>query len=142
MERRPIISLTDKTVVNVIMAANDYDPGDGFMLGVAGGQIGDRWNGKAYIGRDTSKDPAPVPDEITMAQARIALKLAGITPANVEAAIAGIADATQRAIAEEAWEYAPVIRRTSKFVKSLGQALGLSDKRIDALFINAAGIEL
>ncbi len=77
----------------------------------------------------------PVPQSISMAQTRVALRQAGLLNA-VEAAIASGDAATG-----DAWEYSSELRRDSELVATLGTSLGLSPERIDALFIAAAGIE-
>lgn len=81
-------------------------------------------------------EPKPaIPERVTNAQARAALRAVGLIDA-VEAAIAA---AGNGAIAD-AWEYSPEISRQSALVKTLGHALGLSDEQIDALFVQAAAV--
>jgi hypothetical protein len=83
--------------------------------------------------------PAPViPQVVTMAQARKALILGGIPIASVDSVIAGIADATERALAQTDWEYNTAVRRDSALVASIAPLLGLTSERIDGLFIAAA----
>lgn len=77
-----------------------------------------------------------VPTSVTMRQARLAL-LAVDKLAQVNAAIAAIPDATQRAAAEIEWEYAQTVDRDSPFVQMLGTALALD---LDALFTAAAAL--
>lgn len=77
-----------------------------------------------------------VPAQVTNAQARAALRGAGLF-AGVDAAIQAHPDPAVR----DAWEYAPYISRDSLLVGGLGQKLGLGDKQIDALFVAAAAIE-
>ena len=76
-----------------------------------------------------------VPAEVTNAQARAALRAAGLLD-TVQAAI-------DKAAADEvrdAWEYSPTISRGSSLVASLGTAIGLSPEQIDALFAEAVKI--
>lgn len=80
--------------------------------------------------------PAVVPAQVTNAQARAALRAAGLFEV-VQKAIDAQGDPAVR----DAWEYAPYISRDSLLVGGLGQKLGLGDKQIDALFIAAAAIE-
>ena len=77
--------------------------------------------------------PAPVPWSVSMAQARIALKRAGLL-SQVEAAIAAIPDEGAREEAELFWEYATEVQRTNSLIQSLGPLLGLSEEEIDMLF--------
>ena len=74
---------------------------------------------------------------VTMRQARRALLDAGLLD-QVDAAIAAIADATERRQAEIDWEYATTVERLWPWVQTLGAALGLSAEDLDALFEQAA----
>ena len=78
----------------------------------------------------------PVPAEVTMRQARLALHAAGKLTA-VNAAINALPDPTKTAALIE-WEYSSTVRRDSRFVALLGPALGLDAAGLDALFIAAA----
>lgn len=79
---------------------------------------------------------APVPAEVTMRQARLALHAAGKLAA-VNAAIAALPDPPKTAALIE-WEYSSTVRRDSQFVSMLGPALGLDSAALDALFIAAS----
>jgi len=85
-------------------------------------------------------DAARPPQSVSMAQARKALVLGGVSMASVAAAIAAISDDTERELAQIDWEYATTVRRVSPLVESLGPALGLTDAQIDALFVAAASL--
>ena len=74
---------------------------------------------------------------VTMRQARRALLDAGLLD-QVDAAIAAIADATERRQAEIDWEYATTVERLWPWVQTMGAALGLSAEALDALFELAA----
>ena len=74
---------------------------------------------------------------VTMRQARRALLDAGLLD-QVDAAIAAIADATERRQAEIDWEYATTVERLWPWVQTLGAALGLTAEVLDALFEQAA----
>ena len=74
---------------------------------------------------------------VTMRQARRALLDAGLLD-QVDAAIAAIADATERRQAEIDWEYATTVERLWPWVQTLGAALGLSAEALDALFEQAS----
>ena len=74
---------------------------------------------------------------VTMRQARRALLDAGLLD-QVDAAIAAIADATERRQAEIDWEYATTVERLWPWVQTLGAALGLTAEDLDALFEQAA----
>jgi len=84
--------------------------------------------------------PVKVPDFVTMAQARKAMILSGVSIANVDSAIAAIVDADEKALAEVDWEYSTTVRRNSPLVASLAPALGLSDAQVDAMFVLAGGL--
>ena len=79
---------------------------------------------------------APVPDEVTMRQARLALHAAGKLAA-VTAAIDALPDPPKTEALIE-WEYSSTVRRDSRFVALLGPALGLDSAALDALFVAAS----
>lgn len=68
---------------------------------------------------------------VTMAQARKALILSGVSMMDVEAALASIPDDTARALAQVDWECSTTVRNTSPLVQSIGAQLDLD---IDLLF--------
>ncbi len=78
----------------------------------------------------------PVPAEVTMRQARLALLAAGKLAA-VDAAINALPDPPKTAALIE-WEYSNSVRRDSQFVALLGPALGLDAAALDALFVAAS----
>lgn len=80
---------------------------------------------------DSRPIPEPVQVTVTMAQARKALILSGVSMMDVEAALASIPDDTARALAQVEWEYSTTVRSTSPLVKSIGAQLDLD---IDSLF--------
>ena len=81
--------------------------------------------------------PPPVPDRVTMRQARLALLGAGLLDA-VEPALAAIPDPVQRQGAEITWEYSTEVQRNNPLITALAAGLGLYDTDIDNLFRTAA----
>jgi hypothetical protein len=81
--------------------------------------------------------PDSIPQLVTMAQARKAMILSGVSIADVDAAIAGIADPTEKALAQTDWEYSTTVRRDSDLVISLAPALNLTTEQVDAMFVLA-----
>ncbi len=88
---------------------------------------------------DPNRLRPPVPQSVTVRQARLALLRAGLLDA-VDAAIAAIPDPVQRTAAQIEWEYATVIERNSPLVTSLAAGLGLTAADIEALFEAASRI--
>lgn len=80
--------------------------------------------------------PVPVPQSVTMRQARLALHAAGLL-AGVDAAIASMQEPAKTAAAIE-WEYASAVERNAGLVPAMAAALGMSDADIDDLFVTAA----
>lgn len=80
--------------------------------------------------------PAPIPRVVTMRQARLALLQQGLL-ANIQPAIDAL-DEPHRSGANIEWEYSQTVERTRPFVLTLGEALGLTDDDLDALFELAA----
>lgn len=77
--------------------------------------------------------PAPIPQTVSMRQARLALLEAGLLD-TVSTAMQGAGQAEQIE-----WEYATEVRRDSALVAAMAVALGLNDAQLDALFVAAAG---
>lgn len=86
---------------------------------------------------DPSLNPTPIPQSVTMRQARLALLNAGLLD-NVDAAIASISDPVQRQEAQIEWEYSNEVERQSQWVNNLAGALGLTQQQLDDLFAQAA----
>lgn len=80
----------------------------------------------------------PIPQEITMRQARLALLDIGLL-ANVQTAINTLPE-PDKTKAQIEWEYSNALQRDNPFVTTLGTALGLSSDDIDNLFITASGL--
>jgi UDP-N-acetylmuramoylalanine-D-glutamate ligase len=78
--------------------------------------------------------PGYVPKIVSMAQARVALRRAGLLEA-VQAAVSQAGGETL-----DAWEYATQVSRHSALVTALAGALGLSTQQVDDLFRAAEGI--
>jgi hypothetical protein len=93
------------------------------------------WQGDAW---GVEEIPPPVPESVSMRQARLALLGAGLLDA-VESAIAGLPGDAGKAAKIE-WEYATEIRRDNPLFAQLSAALGMSAAQLDDLFIAAAGL--
>lgn len=78
----------------------------------------------------------PIPQEITMRQARLALLDIDLL-ANVQTAINTLPE-PDKTKAQIEWEYSNALQRSNPFVTTLGTALGLSSDDIDNLFITAS----
>lgn len=77
-----------------------------------------------------------VPSQVTMRQARLAL-LANNLLANVQPAISAL-PSPQKEEAQIEWDYSSTVVRDRPLVAMIGQALGLTNAQLDALFIQAA----
>jgi hypothetical protein len=82
--------------------------------------------------------PIPVPPQVTMRQARLALLGAGKL-SMVDVAIDSLPSPEKEAARIE-WDYSSSVVRTRPLVVLLGQALGFDDEALDQLFITAAGL--
>lgn len=80
--------------------------------------------------------PVPVPEAVTMRQARLALLGAGLL-SQVDAAIASLPSPQKEAAAIE-WEYAQEVQRHNGLVPAMAQALGMTEAQLDDLFMQAA----
>lgn len=83
--------------------------------------------------------PTPVPEAVSMRQARLALDDAGLLD-GVDAAIAAIPDLRKRRKAKIDWEYAQEVQRHHGLVPVMAQALGMTEAQLDALFIAAESL--
>jgi hypothetical protein len=81
--------------------------------------------------------PEPVPDVVSMRQARLALLQVGLLD-QVDAAIMAIEDPTARREAEITWQYSTEVMRTDPLVAQLAATFGLSESEVDDLFRLAA----
>jgi hypothetical protein len=82
----------------------------------------------------------PVPQTVSMAQARLALIGAGLF-STIDAGLKALPE-PQRTTALTAWEYAPTVSRNGTLVTTLAGQFGLTEAQLDALFTAAAAIEL
>ena len=94
------------------------------------GGIGWTWDGETFTAPPAP--PTPIPQSVTMRQARLALLGAGLLD-TVETAIAGAGPA-----AKIEWDYATEVQRSAGLVPAMATALSLTDAQIDALFVTAS----
>lgn len=80
--------------------------------------------------------PVPVPQSVTMRQARLALLGAGLLD-DIDAAINGL-PSPQKEAARIQWEYSQEVQRHHGLVASLAPLMGMTDPQIDALFLEAS----
>lgn len=80
--------------------------------------------------------PEPIPQIVTMRQARLALLASGKLAA-VDAAIEALPE-PQKSAARIEWDYSSEVHRNRPFVQQLAQALGMTDEQLDAMFVEAA----
>ena len=134
----PLLIVSDmreglSVVVEGITPPNDWQPGRYFLID-GKWSLNDDWQEPVI-----EATPAPpVPQSITMRQARLALLNAGFLD-DVEAAIITM-DEAQRAQTQIEWEYAQTVERDNALVAALGPKLGLDDAAIDSLFSMAATV--
>lgn len=91
---------------------------------------------QARMDQHTEATKPPVPQEVTMRQARLALFGAGKLAA-VDAAIDGLQE-PQRSAARIEWDYSSAVKRHQPLVLNLAPALGLTSAQLDDLFRLAA----
>ena len=127
--------IQDEIVVNIVASDANFAQSQGWISSVTA-KIGDSYN--AETGEFTTPDaaPTPIPQVVTMRQARLALLQQGLL-ASIQPAIDAL-DEPHRSGANIEWEYSQTVERTRPFVLTLGEALGLTDDDLDALFELAA----
>lgn len=99
-------------------------------------EVGELWDGETFT--KPAPATAPVPQAVTMRQARLALYGASLLQ-TVNDAIAAMTGAQGEAARIE-WEFSSEVRRNQPLVIALAPALGLTDAQIDQLFITAAAL--
>ena len=109
------------------------DPGDGSVPS----QVSDVYDDVADRVTRTTTWTLPVPQEVTLFQARATLRSASLFDA-ADAAVTALGDQN----ATDAWTRASVVLRNSALVNQLGTQLGLTDPEIDDLFRQAETIEV
>lgn len=101
------------------------------------------WTGEAWATRPymppPAEEPPPPPDEVETYRAHAVLIQAGWMPA-VKAAIAAIADDTERELAECMFYRRPTIRRIGELTQRIQNAAGVSDELRDEMFRQALAI--
>jgi hypothetical protein len=85
-----------------------------------------------------NKPAPPVPDVISMRQARLVLLSQGLL-AQVDATIAAM-DEPARSAALIEWEYATELRRDNPLVVAMQGAMDLTDEQVDAMFTAGSAI--
>lgn len=105
------------------------DDADTQVDGVLGVYLQADWE---TMREDEMRARNPVPQQITMRQARLALLSAGLLD-DVEAVISAAGRAAQLE-----WEYAAVVDRSNPAVAAVQQQQGMTDAQIDDMFREAA----
>ena len=94
------------------------------------------WRGDHWEIEDAKPPVAPVPEVVTMRQARLALLGAGLLT-QVNTAVANMPGAEGDAARIE-WEYAQEVRRDSPLVAALSATFGWTGAQLDDLFTEGA----
>lgn len=121
-------------VVNVIEADPDFTL-PGFLL-VQTDEAGPGWTYEGGVFVPPPAPPEPVPQAVTMRQARLALLQIGKL-GDVDTAIDGLPE-PDRSAARIEWEYSQEVQRDKEFVQMLAPALGLDEEDLDDLFVLAS----
>jgi hypothetical protein len=84
--------------------------------------------------------PPPIPQSVSMAQARQALMDAGLFDA-IDNGLNALPDGPTKRKALTFWEYSPTVSRNGELVTMLAAQFGLNDEQLDALFLAATEIK-
>lgn len=96
-------------------------------------------DGNEFVEGPPDGGPVPHPP-LTRRQLRLGLLQAGITTAQVEAAIEAIPDEMEREVARIEWADATSYERDHQLVDQIGDALGLTHQQIDTMWADAAAL--
>jgi hypothetical protein len=117
----------------VLNAGQMHEPGDILQIE---GQWVQSWAVREAKLEELAAMKPPVPQEVTMRQARLALL--GINKLEHVAPTIESLNGADRDIARIEWEFSSTVVRGRPLVTMLGQALGLDEDALDQLFITAA----
>lgn len=81
--------------------------------------------------------PKPVPQSVTMRQARLALLQYNLL-SQVDTAISNIEDEFEREQAKITWEYSTEVQRSHPMIENLGEQFRITTEQLDELFILAS----
>lgn len=134
------VHLVEKdTVVNTVevssVAVAQHLFPDRVCVEAKAGSVGWRFDGETFTAPSAQ---VPIPQSVTMRQARLALLAAGLLD-TAEAVIAGIPGDVGRAARIE-WEYAQEVRRDNALLQQVQALAGFSDQDVDSLFLSAAAL--
>jgi hypothetical protein len=95
---------------------------------------------QACVNRQPLPLPARVPREIAAWRAKAVIEMAGLLP-QVEALIASVTNEAA-VIVRRAWNDGAALQRNGNTVLAISAALNLSPEQLDAMFIQAAALEV
>jgi hypothetical protein len=131
--------IEDGKVVNLIEIERlDLIPGL-VCVDAGDGQIGDRWDGSAFVKPAPPVPQVYVPESIAMWQARQILIEDDLLD-TINAILASIPDERARKLAQAKFEYSSTVRRDDALVKQVIPKLGKSEADIDQMFIRGAAL--
>lgn len=133
--------LLGKNGMQIGVADEFIATGDGGFSRISGSEtvlyplsvIGEGCTVTDYVPPPPAPKKEPVPDVITMRQARLALLGAGLLD-DIDNAIAALPE-PHKSAAKIEWEYSSQVQRNNGFVDKLAPMLGMSKEQIDQLFI-------
>lgn len=117
------------TVTNVILASEEF----------AEQQHPGKWR-LAEV-QDVPAEPInPVPQSVTRRQGLQALRMVGITKAQIQGIIDLMPEGINKDLAQIEWDDAQVFERNRGIVSQMGYALGFTEEQLDKLFITAGSL--
>lgn len=129
-------AIADGIVINVEMIGPGFERDGVTYVPSETAGIGDRYEKGEFVRPEIEPQPDPVPEIVSMRQAKIQLSRAGLL-AQANAAIGALSGQPGEEARLE-WEYATSLRRDHPLVAGIGRALGLDDAAKDDLFRAAA----
>lgn len=133
--------IENEIVVNFIEVEDLDFPVERGQFLVSSNEGGVGWSYRDGALRPPEVEPEPpeilVPAVVSRFQARMALREAGL----FERAVALMSLPDTPIAVVEAWDSAQEFRRESENVRTMASALGLSESKLDDLFVAASGIQ-
>lgn len=122
-----------KIVDTIVVGSLDALPGVLLVDAENGGSIGDLYDVETGV-VTRAPNSIPVPSEVTMRQARLALHNAGL----LDVVNTSVNQAGGAALIE--WEYAGSVQRNNGLLQRLIPVIGITEAQLDTLFIAAANL--
>ncbi|MFZ4807459.1 MAG: hypothetical protein ACOYLQ_09400 [Hyphomicrobiaceae bacterium] len=131
-----LVRIANQAIVEIAPLGAVFHVDAGFLEAPDSVQVGWVYSNGNFSPPTASADP--VPQQVTLWQARSACRIAGVFD-QINTYVEAHADALP--ILYEAWNYGNTVSRNGQFVTTIGPSLGLTDAELDQLFRQASQLK-